>query len=40
MEVTRETLAEWRRQIAEELQSARRHLDLIHAHAGMMPAGV
>jgi len=39
MDVTRETLAEWRRQIAEELQSARRHLELIHAHAGMMPAG-
>jgi len=39
MDVTRETLAEWRRQIAEELQAARQHLELIHAHAGMVPAG-
>lgn len=39
MDVTRETLAEWRRQVTEDLQTARRHLELIHAHASAMPMG-
>ncbi len=39
MEVTRETLAEWRRQVTEELQAARRHLEHIHAQASALPAG-
>ena len=39
MDVTRETLAEWRRQIAEELQTARAHLEHIHAQSLALPAG-
>ena len=39
MDVTRETMNEWRRQITEELQAARRHLELIHAQATALPMG-
>jgi len=39
MDVTRETLNEWQRQITEELQAARQHLERIHAQAAMVPAG-
>jgi stearoyl-CoA desaturase (delta-9 desaturase) len=33
MDLHRETLKEWRRQMTEELQAARRHLELISAHS-------
>jgi len=39
MEVTRETMNEWHRQIRAELQAAREHLELIHAQAAMVPMG-
>jgi stearoyl-CoA desaturase (Delta-9 desaturase) len=39
MDVTRETLNEWRRQITQELRAAREHLELIHAHAAAVPVG-
>jgi stearoyl-CoA desaturase (delta-9 desaturase) len=39
MDVTRETLNEWHRQITAELRAAREHLELIHAHSTMLPAG-
>ncbi len=39
MDVTRETLNEWHRQITQELQTAREHLELIHAHASTLPVG-
>jgi stearoyl-CoA desaturase (delta-9 desaturase) len=42
MEVTRETMQEWRRQITADLQAARRHLEAIRAqvsHTQSMPMG-
>jgi stearoyl-CoA desaturase (delta-9 desaturase) len=38
MEITRETVREWRRQITEDLQAARRHLELIRAQVAAAPA--
>jgi len=39
MDVTRETLNEWHRQITTELRAAREHLEQIHAQVAALPAG-
>jgi stearoyl-CoA desaturase (delta-9 desaturase) len=38
MEITRETVREWRRQIAQDLQTARRHLEAIRAQVAIAQA--
>jgi stearoyl-CoA desaturase (delta-9 desaturase) len=38
MDITRETIREWRRQLAADLHAARAHLELIHAQASIASA--